>query len=90
MTRRSTPQKTLDDKRFPLVAYFRVPEGGTSGAGIDPHHWLQRNLGTGQYALHGAGRPSRDVIAVYFRRVADLLAFIAAHQLLELADDVSP
>ena len=88
MTRRSTPQKTHDDKRFPLVAYFRVPEGGLSGARLDPHNWLQRQLGAGQYALHSAGRPSRDVFAVYFRQVADLLAFIEAHQLLELADDV--
>ena len=88
MTRRSAPYKIKADQTFPLVAYFRVPGNGTSGAGIDPHHWLQRNLGTGRYAIYGAGRPSRDVIAVYFRQVSDLLAFTEAHQTLELADDV--
>lgn len=88
MTRRSTPQKNLDDRRFPLVAYFRVPEGGMSGARVDPHHWLQKNVGAGMYAYHAAGRPSGDVFAVYFRRLVDLQAFIEAHKALDLADDV--
>lgn len=88
MSRRSTSQKIADDKRFPLVAYFRVPDGGLSGARVDPHHWLQKNLGASQYAYHSAGRPSRDVFALYFRRLVDLQAFIEAHPVLELADDV--
>lgn len=65
-----------------------MPELGLSSVRIDPHHWLQRNLGTDQYALHSAGRPSRDVFAVYFRRLVDLQAFVEAYQVLELADDV--
>jgi len=88
MTRRSPPPKATADRTYPLVGYFRVPGDGTAGAGIDPHNWLQRNLGTGRYELYAAGRLSRDVMAIYFRRVADLVAFAEAHPTLELADDV--
>lgn len=88
MTRRSSPQKIEDDRRFPIVVCFRVPEGGTMAAGIDPDRWLHKHIGIGQYAVHAAGRPGRDVFAVYFRRVGALLAFVDAHSALELADDV--
>lgn len=66
-----------------------MPEGGLSGARVDPHLWLQKNVGAGMYAYHAAGRPSRDVFAVYLRRLEDLQAFIEAHPALELADDTT-
>jgi len=87
MSRRSTPQKVIDGQAFPLVAYFRVPETGLSGLQIDPHTWLLKNIGLGQYAWHAASRPTGDAFGVYFRRLSDLLGFIEAHPALELADD---
>jgi hypothetical protein len=89
MTRCSPPQKKSDDQAFPLIAHFRLPELGLQGARIDPHNWLLRNIGLGNYATHGARRPEGDVFSVYLRRFPDLLAFIDAHPKLELADDVA-
>lgn len=89
MTRRSSPDKLRADRTYPIVAHFRVPVEGLALAGIDPHGWLMRHLGAGRHAIYSAGRPGRDVFSVYFRQLGDLVAFVEAHQVLELADEVS-
>lgn len=85
MSRRSTPAKVAADKAWPIRVYIRVPSLGFSGAGIDPHRWLSKQLGPDGYAWHSAGSPTRDVAALYFRQIGDAAAFLAAFPQIELA-----
>ena len=87
MNRRSAAQKTADDRAWPIRVYVVVPGSGFSGAGIDPHAWLIKELGLGGFAWHSAGRMSRDVLAIYFRTLADLQRFLDAFPKLALGDD---
>ena len=87
MNRRSPPQKIADDMAWPIRVCIVVPGVGFSGAGIDPHAWLIKELGLGGFAWHSAGRMSRDVSAVYFRTLSDLQRFLDAFPTLQLADD---
>lgn len=87
MSRRSTQQKIVDDLAWPIRVCVVVPGNGFSGARIDPHAWLIRELGIGGFAWHSAGRMSRDVSAVYLRTLGDLQRFLEAFPTLQLADD---
>ena len=87
MNRRSVAQKIADDRALPIRVYVVVPWTGFSGAGIDPHAWLIKDLGIGGFAWHSAGRMSRDVLAIYFRTLADLQRFLDAFPTLQLGDD---
>ena len=87
MNRRSVAQKTADDRAWPIRVYVVVPGTGFSGAGIDPHAWLIKELGLGGFAWHSAGGMSRDVLAIYFRTLADLQRFLDAFPTLALGDD---
>ena len=87
MTRRSSSQKIADDKAWPIRVCIVVPGNGFSGAQIDPHAWLIKELGLVGFAFHSAGRPSRDVAAIYFHNLADLRQFFDAFPTLQLADD---
>lgn len=89
MSRRTTPQKNADDSAWPIRVCVVVPGAGFAGAGIDPHAWLTKNLGLGGYALHPAGRISRDVMALYFRTLQDMQRFFEAFPTLQLADDTA-
>lgn len=68
MTRRSTPQKRIDDEAFPVRVKLLVPEGGFERQFDDLYRWLNREAGRGDYALHSASSLgiTRDA-AVYFR-----------------------
>ena len=89
MSRRSTPQKTVDDRSRPIRICIVVPGDGFSGAGIDPHSWLIKELGLSGFAYHSTARMSRDVLAVYFRTLQDAQRFFDAFPTLQLADDTS-
>ena len=89
MSRRSTPQKAVDDRSWPIRICIVVPGSGFSGAGIDPHSWLIKELGLSGFAYHSAGRMSRDVSAVYFRTLQDAQRFFDAFPTLQLADDTT-
>ena len=89
MSRRSTPQKAVDDRSWPIRVCIVVPGSGFSGEGIDPHSWLIKELGLSGFAYHSAGRMSRDVSAVYFRILQDAQCFFDAFPTLQLADDTT-
>ena len=87
MDRRSTPQKIADDMTWPIRVCVVVPGSGFSGAEINPQAWLIKELGLDGFAWHSAGRMSRDVSAVYLRKLPDLQRFLDAFPTLQLADD---
>jgi hypothetical protein len=89
MNRRTSPQKTADEKAWPIRVCVIVPETGFSGAGIDPHAWLVREFGYGGFALHSAGRIGRDAVAIYFRTLVDVQRFFDAFPTVQLADDTA-
>lgn len=89
MSRKSQGQKVIDERSFPITAVFHIPELGFSSVGIDPHTWLRRELGLTEFASHSTRRLSGDCIAVFFRRIADLVRFAEAFPQLALADDTT-
>jgi len=96
MSRRSTPQKETDDRAFPVRLFILVPLPGFGLLlGHDPdsiYGWLDREVGRGNYAMHGGGRalvdgPSiRDQMGFYFRHPEAASRFLAAFPTLEIAD----
>jgi hypothetical protein len=89
MTRRNTPQRIADEKAWPIRVCVIVPGSGFSGESIAPQAWLVKELGLGGFAIHPAGRPSRDVAALYFRTLADASRFLNPFPTLQLADDTT-
>lgn len=95
MSRRSTPQAKVDDHTFPVRLFVQVPETGFGrlvAAGPDSiHAWLDREVGRGNYAIHGGGRGFglRDRAAFYFRAPAAAANFMAAFPQIELADSTA-
>lgn len=87
MTRRSTPQKILDDNAFPVRVKFVVPEEGL-GLEIDAMNaWLHKQVGLGEFAWHGAGNVGlEDHCALYFRHPATAAAFAKAFPNFQIAD----
>lgn len=69
MTRRSTPQRRIDDEAFPVRVKLLVPEGGFERQFDDLYRWLDQEVGRGEYAFHAASALgiSRDAVAIYFR-----------------------
>ena len=88
MTRRSTPQRTMDDGAFPLRILIHVPGSGLGRLMDEMHTWCRDNLPPGDFANHGGGSISfgGQASAWYFRRVEDVAAFLAANPHVELAD----
>lgn len=87
MTRRSIPQKQIDDRSFPVRMLLRVPEGGFMQIKSDLHQWLDQNVGRGEYAWHGGERgPVYDTTTLYFRHPRDAVAFLDAYPMIEVAD----
>lgn len=88
MVRRSTPQKKIDERAFPVRLKIIVPELGFR------HHtyagavaWLDREVGLGEYAWHGAETmETRDACAIYLRDATTAAAFLAAFPEILLAD----
>ena len=86
MDRRSTSQKKVDDRAFPVRVLILVPERGFENLLLDMHRWLDTEVGRGSFATHGGGSPDADATAWYFRTVEDAQAFVATFPILELAD----
>jgi hypothetical protein len=77
MTRRSTPQRIIDDRAFPIRIQFLLPWNGF-GQRLDVYlAWLNR-LGPDGYAWHSAG--------AYFRDIHTAAQFLANFPELKLAD----
>ena len=86
MNRRSTPQRTIDDMAFPIRLKVRVPSNGLGSLLTDVHLWLTSEVGPGNFAHHSGGALGGGVTALYFRRPEDLVRFLDAFPMLELAD----
>ncbi len=82
MPTRSTPQKKIDDRAFPVRVKFRVPQRGFGQSYTEMYDWLNTKVGFGGYAKHSEGHAA----AFYFLDVETAQHFIAAFPQLELAD----
>jgi hypothetical protein len=82
---RSTPQKQIDDRCFPVRIWFYTPPNGF-GLEMDlMYQWLDKRLGRGNYAWHGGGSEfGRDRVAVYFRHPLAAAEFAAAFPSIEV------
>jgi len=88
MTRRSSPQRRIDDEAFPVRVKLLVPEGGFGQQLTDLHAWLDREAGRGEYAFHAAstlGIPN-GAVAIYFRTPETAHRFVGSFPDLLLAD----
>lgn len=54
MTRRTPPQAETNDAAFPVRMLLKVPECGLGRLSPELHDWLDRRIGRGDYAVHGA------------------------------------
>ena len=88
MGRRSTPQRAIDERCFPIRVRFAVPSDGMGYPdGAKMTAWLRENLPKGGFAQHpDSGSSFREAFAVYFRKVSDAQRFIDAFPGAELAD----
>jgi putative SOS response-associated peptidase YedK len=86
MSRRSTPQKSVDDTSFPVRIKVRIPERGMGTLAGDYLGWLNRNLGPSAYANHATSCISGSATAFYFTDLGDAHSFLEAFPMLVLAD----
>ena len=87
MTRRSTPQKKIDDRSFPVRLRMQVPPLGQGPGYMTMHAWLKDNIGIGNYAAHAEHGPSIAADLFYFRTAEDARRFVAAFPDLRLKDE---
>ena len=66
MSRRSTDQKKLDERRFPVRVRVAIPGEGFGTQLDEMHRWLRREVGLYRYATHGSSTPEQDAVAYYF------------------------
>lgn len=86
MVRRSTAQKKIDERAFPVRIKLAVPQGGLGNRSDDLTHWLNHHVGRGQYARHGSGGTGMDAIGIYLKDVERAQALVKAFPDLTLAD----
>jgi hypothetical protein len=51
MTRRTSPQRNIDDSAWPIRVCLRIPGSPTLSLRVDPNAWLTIEFGFGGYAL---------------------------------------
>ncbi|KPH66867.1 hypothetical protein ADT71_04025 [Novosphingobium sp. ST904] len=66
MVRRSTPQKIVDDRAFPIRILFYEKDIAV-GNYARIMNWLGGNMRLGDYAEHGGPSSADRTIAYYFR-----------------------
>ena len=86
MPRRSAPQKTIDERAFPVRVRFEVPGRGLGNELVGLQNWLAREIGQGDYAIHGSNGLGVDAMAVHLRDVDGAKAMVSAFPDLFLAD----
>ncbi|RJE87945.1 hypothetical protein [Paracoccus onubensis] len=86
--RRSTPQKKIDDRAFPVRVIVELPEIGKHRPLDEMYQWLDQNIGRGDYAWHSGGRNPLlgECVALYFRHPKPAVDFLAAIPELKLSD----
>jgi hypothetical protein len=86
MTRRSAPQKQIDDRSFPVRVGLQMPKDGFGTSYNLIQDWLMKEVGRSEHAWHPWSATGREAVAVYFRSVEAALAFVWAFPELRLAD----
>ncbi len=86
MSRRSTPQQTIDRVAFPVHVRVLVPESGFGVRDTRIGEWLAANLGRGEFARIPHSSILGDSVAFLFRSTTDADAFMQAFPELILAD----
>src|SRR5690606_28673605 len=91
VVKRSSPQREIDDRAFPVRVLIFVPREGYGrliGSGPETiNSWLDREIGRADYGWHSGGsRGTRDVSAFYFRHPSPAARFLEAFPQLEIAD----
>src|SRR4028118_307639 len=89
MSRRSPPQRDIDDRAFPIRVKVRVPPTGLGTLLADLELWLAAEVFPGEYAHHHSQTLGGEAMAFYFRRIEDAFRFIDAFPHLELADSTT-
>ena len=88
MVRRSTPQKKLDERAFPVRVRIATPDNGF-GVELDAvYRWLSAEIGGGQYAVHSSSGIACDAVGFHFRDLECATHFLRAFPGLKLADGV--
>lgn len=68
MSRRSPPQKNIDEQSWPIRLIFKVPERGFGARFDEFNQWLRTEVGQKEHASHtGPRNPHCDTIAIYLR-----------------------
>lgn len=80
------PQPVLDDVAFPIRVKLRVPDPGFGQVLIDMLRWLRAEVGEGNFAYHDAETLVGEALALHFRGLPDVVAFLRAFPKLEIAD----
>jgi len=65
MVRRSTPEKVLAERYFPVRVRIAVPPGGFGRQLDEMHGWLNLHAGRGRFSIQGAPN-DLGVEAAYF------------------------
>lgn len=86
MSRRSTPQRKIDDTAFPVRVKFKVPPLGFGGKLDEIGYWLNNNLEREEFAMHSCSATCADALAIYFRDTVTADRFVRAFPDVELAD----
>ena len=86
MSRRSPPQRTSNDAAVPIRLKVRVLSSDLGNGLTDKHLWLTSEVGPGDFAHHSGRTLGGEATALYFRRAEDLVRFLEAFPILELAD----
>jgi putative SOS response-associated peptidase YedK len=86
LVRRSTAQKKLDERAFPIRVRFAVPAGGFGNRTLDLHTWLDDQVGRGDYAVHSSAGWAVDALGVYLRDIELARAMVEAFPDFQLAD----
>ncbi|MGI9354268.1 MAG: hypothetical protein ACR2PF_03765 [Rhizobiaceae bacterium] len=87
MGRRSTAQKSIDERAFPERVRFEVPPGGFGSRLNDVFVWLKTEIGPGDYAVHSStATAGLQAIGVNMRDIEAAQAVATALPEFALAD----
>ena len=86
MVRRSTPQKKIDERAFPVRIRVLVPPSGLGQQLNHVHDWLHAEIGRGQFAVHSCSGIGADAVGIYLRDIEGARFLLEAFPTLELQD----
>lgn len=85
MVRRSTPQRQVDERAFPVRILFYEKDIAVVNY-MRIHEWLMMHMRRGDYAEHGGPDRCSRTVAYYFRTTEDAHRFRSAFADIDLAD----